>query len=204
MKAMAVQDLIGTEDERGGGRLIEQMITILTGLRDDVTAGFAACLFGRAPAEDLLGYEARELAALAEDAWALLSDRKPGAPKIRFDSRAGPMAAEHIKSVSILEIVNDDMPFLVDSVLGELNEQGIEVRFVVHPVFTLERDPSGLLLTFRGEGRAIGAGTRESFIQSIPSASRMRRGGRKSSRRWSTCSATCASASWTGNRCSHV
>ena len=30
----------------------------------------------------------------------------------------------------------------------------------------------------------------------------MRRGGRKSSRRWSRCSATCASASWTGNRCS--
>ena len=161
---MAVQALIGTEDERAGRRLIEQMSTILTGLRDDVTAGFAACLFGRAPAEDLLGYEARELAALAEDAWALLSDRKPGAPKIGFDSRAGPMAAEHIKSVSILEIVNDDMPFLLNSVLGELNEQGIEVRFVVHPVFTLERDPSGLLFAFRGEGPATGAGTRESFI----------------------------------------
>ena len=45
------------------------------------------------------------------------------------------------------------MQFLLNSVLGELNEQGIEVLFVVHPVFTLERDPSGLLFAFRGEER---------------------------------------------------
>jgi glutamate dehydrogenase len=161
---MAVQGLVGTEEERAGKRLIEQMGTILTGLRDDMPAGFAAALFGRAASEDLIAYEARELAALAEDAWAFLSERKAGAPKIRFDSRAGPMGAEHVKSVSILEIVNDDMPFLLDSVLGELNERGLEIRLVVHPVFAVERDATGVLYAFRGESGPGEGGTRESFI----------------------------------------
>ena len=160
----AVQGLTGTEEERASRRLIEQMGTIVTGLRDDMPAGFAEALFARAAAEDLLAYEARELAALAEDAWAFLVDRKPGPPKIRFDSRPGPVGGERIKSVSVLEIVNDDMPFLLDSVLGELNERGIEVRLVVHPVFTVERDDGGALFAFRGESPATGTAARESFI----------------------------------------
>src|SRR5215470_13402062 len=162
---MAVQGLTGTEEERAGRRLIEQTGTILTGLRDDMPTGFAAALFGRGAPEDLLAYEARELAALAEEAWGFLSERHAGRPKIRFESRAGPMGAERTRTVSVLEIVNDDMPFLLDSVLGELNEQGIEVRLVVHPVFTLERDESGVLFAFRGEGHATGPATRESFIR---------------------------------------
>src|SRR5262249_40287092 len=110
MEAMAVAGLIGTEEERTARRLIEQMGTILTRRHDDMPAGFAAALFGRAAAEALLAYEPRELAALAEEAWAFLSERKPGAPHMRFDSRPGPVGAERIKTVSVLEIVNDDMP----------------------------------------------------------------------------------------------
>ncbi len=54
------------------------------------------------------------------------------------------------RAESVLEIVNDDMPFLVDSVLGELAERGVDVRFVVHPVFTVERDAAGRLTAFKG------------------------------------------------------
>ena len=63
----------------------------------------------------------------------------------------------------MLEIVNDDMPFLVDSVLAELAEQGLEIRFVAHPVFTVERDGAGRLTSFRGTRPMEGA-LRESFI----------------------------------------
>src|SRR5215207_1748413 len=161
---MNIPALVGTEEERAGQRLIEQMSTILTALRDDMPAGFAAGLFSRAAPEDLTAYEARELAALAEEAWAFLFDRKPGVPKIRLESPDGPIGAERIKAVSVLEIVNDDMPFLLDSVLAELNERGLEVRLVVHPVFTVERDQSGVLFAFRGEGASEQPGGRESFI----------------------------------------
>ena len=159
---MAAQDLIGTSEERASRRLINQMATILAGLRDDVPAGFAEALFARAAPEDVLAYEPRELAALAEEAWSFLFERAPGAPKIRFESRAGPIGAERVKAVSVLEIVNDDMPFLLDSVLGELTERGIAVHLVVHPVFAVERDPAGILFAFRGQ--ATNAAARESFI----------------------------------------
>src|SRR5262245_65445939 len=86
----AVQALTGTEEERASRRLIEQMGTILTGLRDDIPAGFAEALFARAAAEDLLAYEARALAALAEDAWAVLAHSKTGAPSTRLESRPAP------------------------------------------------------------------------------------------------------------------
>jgi glutamate dehydrogenase len=156
--------LTGSAEESAARRLVEQMETILSGLRDDMPAGFGTSLFARAAPEDLLAYEARELAALAEEAWSFLFDRAPGATKIRFDSRAGPLGAERIKAISVLEIVNDDMPFLLDSVLGELNERGIEVRLVVHPVFTVERDPGGVLFAFRGETPPGASALRESVI----------------------------------------
>jgi glutamate dehydrogenase len=124
-------------------------------------AEFVEGLFAHAPPEDLLRYDPAQLAALAEDAWSFLAVRKSGAPKIRFEGPA--MAPAQRRSDSVLEIVNDDMPFLLDSVLGELAERGVSVRFVVHPVFLVERDQSGCLLAFRGTQPAREA-TRESFI----------------------------------------
>ena len=62
----------------------------------------------------------------------------------------------------MLEIVNDDMPFLVDSVVGEINQRGLDIRLFVHPVFVVERDLSGRLVNFKG-ARNVG-GHRESFI----------------------------------------
>jgi glutamate dehydrogenase len=161
---MRLERLLDTEDERAARRLIEQAGTIVTGLYGDMPESFTAQLFARAAPEDLTRYEPRELAALAEEAWAFLKERKPGSAKVRFESRPGPIGAEHIKTVSIIEIVNDDMPFLLDSVMHELTELGIEVRLVVHPIFTVERDNAGALIGFRGDALAVGAARRESFI----------------------------------------
>ena len=48
--------------------------------------------------------------------------------------------------------------------MGELTEQGLDVRLVLHPIFTVERDHTGALIGFRGDGPAVGAARRESFI----------------------------------------
>src|ERR1043166_2064378 len=162
--AMRLERLLDTEDERAARRLIEQAGTIATGLYGDMPESFTVQLFARAAPEDLTRYEPRELAALAEEAWAFLKERKSGTAKVRFESRPGPIGAERIKTVSIIEIVNDDMPFLLDSVMHELTELGIEVRLVVHPVFTVERENAGTLIGFRGDAPAVGAAQRASFI----------------------------------------
>ena len=161
---MNIQGQFGGDEEYAARRLVEQAGTILKGLRGDMPESFTPLLFARVSAEDLVRYEARELADLAEAAWLFLQQRTAGVPKIRLESRPGPIGAERIKTVSVLEIINTDMPFLLDSIMAELTEQGLDVRLVLHPVFTVERDHTGELVGFRGEGPAVGLARRESFV----------------------------------------
>ncbi len=161
---MALEGLLDTEDQRAARRLIERAATILTGLHGDMPESFAAQMFARAAPEDLARYEPREIAALAEEAWLFLEARSPGTAKIRMQSRNGQIGSERIRTVSILEIVNDNMPFLLDSIMGELTEQDLDVRLVVHPVFAIERDTTGSLIGFYGEAASSAAAQRESFI----------------------------------------
>jgi glutamate dehydrogenase len=132
----------------------------------DVPATFAALLFARTAPEDLLVYEARELAELAREAWAFLAVRAPGAPKIRFVSPPA-SAGDRLKTISVIEVINDDMPFLVDSLMGELTERGLGVRLVAHPIFAVTRGKDGKLTGAPAEARGDGGKTaarNESFI----------------------------------------
>src|SRR5436305_14699311 len=130
MNQQAIIDRPDREDRAARAR-IEAAAKLLRGSKSDVADDFVALLFGRAAPEDLVGYEAAELAALAREAWAFVVTRKPAAPKIRFEQ---PSDGEHLKSISVIEIVNDDMPFLVDSVMAELTERGLVTRLIVHPI----------------------------------------------------------------------
>jgi len=59
-----------------------------------------------------------------------------------------PTLAEHGWSAgghSVAEVVTDDMPFLVDSVVMELTRQQRDVHLVVHPQFDVTRDLTGRL-----------------------------------------------------------
>ena len=75
------------------------------------------------------------------------------------------------REISVLEILNDNMPFLFDSTMAELAEQGIEVTLVAHPIIAVERDDQGKLLRFYGEHCPRAKGTRESLIHSTSTAS---------------------------------
>jgi glutamate dehydrogenase len=161
---MNIQGQFVSDEDRAVRRLIEQAQIIIKSSRGDVPDSFLPLMFAGVSAEDLVRYEAREIAELAEAAWQFLQQRKAGVPKIRFESRPGPMGAERIRSVSIIEMINNNMPFLLDSVMAELTQQGVDVRLVLHPIFTVERDQTGALIGFRGDGPAVGAALRESFI----------------------------------------
>jgi glutamate dehydrogenase len=132
--------------------------------KSDTPGNFAALLFGRVVPEDLIAYEPSELAALAREAYAFLATRKTGAPKIRFDNPSA--EGDRLKSISVVEIVNDDMPFLLDSVMGELTRRGLVPVLVAHPILTVMRDnKTGKLTAPPEEGRRSEDGeTRESFI----------------------------------------
>ena len=68
-------------------------------------------------------------------------------------------------SSTVLEILNDDMPFVVESVISELHAQGLVPRLVLHPIFKVKRYGSGRLQAVVGPGdRHWGAGDQESYI----------------------------------------
>jgi glutamate dehydrogenase len=158
---MTVAVLSASDEDRAEQALLAAAAKILASEERGVPDDFVAALFAHAEPEDLMRYGAREVAELAADAWALLSVREPGTPNIRYVSPDAD-AQGRLKAVSVLEIVNDDMPFLVDSVMDELKQQGVEVSLVLHPVFTVERDVVGRLVAFRG--KEPGGALRESFI----------------------------------------
>ncbi|GBD44439.1 NAD-specific glutamate dehydrogenase [bacterium HR40] len=56
---------------------------------------------------------------------------------------------------TIVETVNDDMPFLVDSTSIALNREGVAIHLIVHPVLHVRRDAAGRLVDIAdgpGEG----------------------------------------------------
>jgi glutamate dehydrogenase len=85
-----------------------------------------------------------------------------GAPKIRVYN---PLFAEHgwQSTHTVVEIVNDDMPFLVDSVIMEANRLGLTLHLMLHPVLRVRRDDTGNLIELNPTTEREG-GRLESFI----------------------------------------
>jgi glutamate dehydrogenase len=153
---MAVMNMPHAEESEAGQTLVEAAASLLAARRADIPRHFLPALFERATPDDLVRYSPEELAGIGEQSWSFFQDRQAGAAKVAFRSaRAG-------ASTAVLEVLNDDMPFLVDSVLAELSERAVDIRLLVHPVFAVERDAAGKLVSFRGARK--GDGNRESFI----------------------------------------
>lgn len=103
----------------------------------------AATLVGRfwrfAPDEELIGFTAEEMLAAARAHRDLAQQRVPGELKLRIHE---PDADQHH---TVIEIVTDDMPFLVDSVTALLNSHHLDVHLLVHPLVVVRREPLGRL-----------------------------------------------------------
>jgi glutamate dehydrogenase len=75
-------------------------------------------LFARTSGEDLGVYSAEEIDAFVRSAAADLALRQPGRHKIRVGAIDLDGVEGRHKQVTLVEIVNDNMPFLVDSVMA--------------------------------------------------------------------------------------
>jgi glutamate dehydrogenase len=120
----------------------------------------AEALFGGVIVEDLVAYSPAALSKLTSRAWAFLQQRTPGIARIRLEEVAPAGPDDGLAGISVLEIINDDMPFLVDSVLAQLADMGAAMTLVAHPVVAVLRDAQGQLSAYGGPE----ARRRESFI----------------------------------------
>ncbi|MGL6291109.1 MAG: NAD-glutamate dehydrogenase, partial [Silanimonas sp.] len=100
-------------------------------------ARFVERFYARVPAEDLAVRSAEAWLAVARDVLAFAGGRAVGTPKLRL---ANPDAATqgYGSAHTVLQIANDDMPFLVDSVSMALAERGIGIHLLIHPVIERE------------------------------------------------------------------
>ena len=100
--------------------------------------------YAHVPPSDLYALADKDLLGGALSAWKTLRSRKPGERIIRIinpDSAKDGWTCGH----TVIEIINDDMPFLVDSVTTELNRLNLTVFLVIHPVIRVRRGKSGRL-----------------------------------------------------------
>ncbi len=96
------------------------------------------------PPDDLSGRTQRDLCGAALAHWQLALERRAGEARVRVynpESGADGWQSAH----TVVEIISDDMPFLVDSVTMELGRQGCSIDLVIHPVIRVRRNESGHL-----------------------------------------------------------
>ncbi|MFC3501009.1 NAD-glutamate dehydrogenase [Micromonospora krabiensis] len=118
-------------------RLVAQAVALAG---DDHDAATLVSRFWRfAPDEELIGFTAEEMLDAARAHRELAAQRVPGELKLRIHE---PDAEQHH---SVIEIVTDDMPFLVDSVTALLNSYHLDVHLLVHPLLVVRREPLGRL-----------------------------------------------------------
>ncbi|MFF0508003.1 NAD-glutamate dehydrogenase [Streptomyces fimicarius] len=95
--------------------------------------------------EDLSGRDPVDVFGAAASHFRLAENRPQGTANVRVHT---PTVEENgwTCSHSVVEVVTDDMPFLVDSVTNELSRQGRGIHLVIHPQVTVRRDVTGKLI----------------------------------------------------------
>ncbi len=99
---------------------------------------FAGHFYTNGNANDFVEYSPRDIAAIARSAFEFRAQRQSGKSKVRIfnpEHKSDGWNDPH----TVIEILNDDMPFLVDSVLDELAESSIPIILLLHPVEKLKR-----------------------------------------------------------------
>ena len=66
---------------------------------------------------------------------------------------------------TIVEIVNDNMPFLVDSAGMAINRLGYSIHLTIHPTFSATRDKTGALLDIGKKALLKKGDDNESFLR---------------------------------------
>ncbi|HWX78459.1 MAG TPA: NAD-glutamate dehydrogenase [Steroidobacteraceae bacterium] len=112
-------------------------------LRDLDWRGFLRTYLANVDAKDLADRDPKEIAGAAMSHLAFAMRRRRTALVRVFN----PTLREHgfVSPHTLIDVVNDDMPFLVDSINLALTERGLTLHFLAHPIFAASRDMTGTL-----------------------------------------------------------
>lgn len=146
--------------------LIEPILTMVrerfpdsANLVDDFTRRYyAGCAV-----EDLSGRNTEDLYGAAMSQWNFVAERVVGQPKVRMYN---PDVEQHgwVSTHTVIEIVTDDMPFLVDSVSMLLNARGTTIHMLIHPVMSIYRDANGRAQSEAGANGDVNTAVAEAIM----------------------------------------
>jgi glutamate dehydrogenase len=100
--------------------------------------------FVNVPYEDLVGRDEEIMARIALDQLEFAAERRRGQALFRIYN-ANEKEHGYSSSFTFIEMVNDDMPFLVDSAAAAISRQNLVAHITVHPIISVNRDKSGNL-----------------------------------------------------------
>lgn len=105
---------------------------------------FLSIFYGPVSFEDLKEFNFETLLAVAHSMWTFSKKRKPKKPMLRVYNptiQHDGWETPH----TVIQIVNDDMPFLVDSITHMLTSTlGLRIHVMNHPLMIVSRDQNGL------------------------------------------------------------
>jgi glutamate dehydrogenase len=125
---------------------------------------FLRAYYANVEPEDLRGRDPRALAALALF-HLTLARRRRGRALVRVFNptlQGNGYSSPH----TVIEMVNDDMPFLVDSIGLVLTQRMLALHFLAHPIFAVTRDAGGNLESIHERGQIAG-GKRKPRLESF-------------------------------------
>ncbi len=134
-------------------RILGELRSGLGARHTSLATRFAPEYLAVLPIEDLRAHPPREVAAALLDHLAFGLKRRRGETLLRLSNPSKPAADGSLHT--ILQLVSDDMPFLVDTQVMALDAAGLAVHVIAHPILNVARNAHGVL-------RAVGeaAGTR--------------------------------------------
>lgn len=104
---------------------------------------FLQAFFSRLEHLDSNAPDAQNMANLAWEAWEQLNQRMPNECKVQVYELKLPLTSGGTRL--IINTLIQDMPFLVDSLLGLLNSYQLRPRVLLRPIFRTQRDDQGAL-----------------------------------------------------------
>lgn len=106
-------------------------------------SAFVSAYFENADPDEIAARDPATLFAIASAHWRLLEKARPAhSARIRVFN---PTLAEDgfVSEHTVVQIVNENMPFLVDSVTMAINRSGRTAHWIVHPMMSVARDAQG-------------------------------------------------------------
>ena len=111
--------------------VVEKIKHSMTGEQTEFCAEFARQLYGTVAMEDLHNWDTDDLYGAVVNFWALISERRPHETKIRIynpDFERHGWQTTH----TVVEVICDDMPFIVDSMRMVIYRMGLASHLIIH------------------------------------------------------------------------